>query len=110
MEQSTVCLRVEADFAQMKDEARFYYYDSECHGDNGHNIGYDGNSDSAHRRAYRQGGTCNGGAWKQIGITQKLYFKLDHFTGCRFGLFVYATKETGGQAGFAAFRYDMAAE
>jgi len=43
--------------------------------------------------------------WRKIGITQKLYFKLDFFTGCRFGLFVYATKQTGGKAGFAKFKY-----
>ncbi|HKM35624.1 MAG TPA: family 43 glycosylhydrolase, partial [Lachnospiraceae bacterium] len=36
--------------------------------------------------------------WKKIGITQKLFFMLDHFTGCRFGLFIYATRETGGSA------------
>ena len=30
----------------------------------------------------------------------KLYFKLDHFTGCRFGLFCYAAEETGGSACF----------
>ncbi len=45
------------------------------------------------------------GNWQKIGITQSLYFKLDFFTGCRFGLFVYATKETGGRAGFSNFKY-----
>ncbi len=49
-----------------------------------------------------------GNGWRQIGITQKLYFKLDHFAGCRFGLFFYATKETGGRAGFRDFRYHTA--
>ena len=49
-----------------------------------------------------------GSGWRKIGITQKLYFKLDHFTGCRFGLFVYATKEAGGKAGFCDFRYRTA--
>ena len=88
--QGTVRLRVEADFMQMKDEARFYYYD--------------GDADN------RNGDIDNNGAWKQVGKTHKLYFKLDHFTGCRFGLFVYATKEPGGQAGFAGFRYDTADE
>lgn len=43
--------------------------------------------------------------WKKIGIMKHLYFKLDFFTGCRFGLFVYATKEIGGKAGFADFKY-----
>lgn len=45
------------------------------------------------------------GQWKKIGITQKLYFKLDFFTGCRFGLFMYATKMAGGKAGFMDFKY-----
>ena len=43
--------------------------------------------------------------WKKIGITQKLYFKMDFFTGCRFGLFIYATKQAGGKAGFIDFKY-----
>lgn len=69
--QGSVRLKVEADFFEMRDEARFFYHD--------------------------------GNGWRQIGGTQKLYFKLDHFAGCRFGLFVYATKETGGRAGFSDF-------
>ena len=46
-----------------------------------------------------------GWSWQKIGVDHKLYFKLDHFTGCRFGLFMYSTKETGGQAGFKEFVY-----
>ena len=42
--------------------------------------------------------------WIKAG-EQKLYFKLDHFTGCRFGLFLYATRRTGGEAVFWDFRY-----
>ncbi len=64
-------LRVDLNFAQMTDEARFSYWD--------------------------------GAAWKPIGAVQKLYFGLDHFVGCRFGLFVYATQTTGGKAGFRRF-------
>lgn len=45
------------------------------------------------------------GAWNKIGITHKLYFKLDHFTGCRFALFMYSTGQCGGAADFADFRY-----
>ena len=45
------------------------------------------------------------GQWKKLGKTYKLYFKLDHFTGCRFGLFCYATRETGGSAVFKDFTY-----
>ena len=46
------------------------------------------------------------GEKKPIGPTSKLCFKLDHFTGVRFGLFVYATKEVGGSATFSNFRYE----
>ena len=45
------------------------------------------------------------GKWLQIGTEKKLYFGLDHFCGCRFGLFSYATMETGGSSTFADFRY-----
>ncbi len=45
------------------------------------------------------------GEWRRLGITHKLYFKMDHFTGCRFGLFNYATKEIGGAADFSDFIY-----
>jgi beta-xylosidase len=44
--------------------------------------------------------------WQSIGITQKLYFGLDHFVGCRFGLFLYATQKTGGSASFSHFEYE----
>ena len=46
-----------------------------------------------------------GKGWTPIGVTRKLYFKLDHFTGCRFGLFVFSTKETGGSGSFSNFVY-----
>ena len=41
----------------------------------------------------------------KLGETHKLFFKLDHFVGCRFGLFLFSTKETGGTAEFSGFRY-----
>ncbi len=47
------------------------------------------------------------GKWVPIGIRHKLVFKLDHFTGCRFGLFYYSLKETGGYADFMDFRYGL---
>lgn len=43
--------------------------------------------------------------WKQLGNEHKLSFSLAHFTGCRLGLFMYATKETGGKVYFSDFRY-----
>lgn len=42
---------------------------------------------------------------KKLGITHKLQFKLDHFTGARFGLFIYSTKTIGGSASFADYKY-----
>ena len=41
----------------------------------------------------------------QIGKEHKLYFKLDHFCGCRTGLFMFSTKQTGGTAIFSDFEY-----
>ncbi|MFU0826317.1 MAG: Beta-xylosidase [Lachnoclostridium sp.] len=46
-----------------------------------------------------------GKGWTQIGGSHKLYFRLDHFTGCRFGLFIYGTKEIGGSVRFSEFVY-----
>ena len=42
---------------------------------------------------------------KKLGSDHKLEFKLDHFTGARFGLFIYSTKEIGGNANFSEFTY-----
>lgn len=44
-----------------------------------------------------------GKQWIKIGITQKLYFRLDHFTGCRVGLFLFSTKTVGGIVSFENF-------
>jgi|SRR5690625_604119 len=43
--------------------------------------------------------------FKQLGPDHQLAFKLDHFVGCRFALFSYSTKETGGLARFSKFNY-----
>lgn len=45
------------------------------------------------------------GKWARLGNSLKLYFRLDHFTGCRFGLFVYSTRKIGGEAVFTDFKY-----
>ncbi len=47
----------------------------------------------------------NGSEPKTLGTTCMLEFKLDYFTGARFGLFVYSTKEAGGSADFSNFIY-----
>ncbi|MBR6380201.1 MAG: family 43 glycosylhydrolase [Lachnospiraceae bacterium] len=46
------------------------------------------------------------GASRQIGDVSKLRFRLDHFTGVRFGLFAFSTKQAGGSAAFSDFRYE----
>lgn len=46
-------------------------------------------------------------AWIKLGMTQKMQYKLDHFMGSRFGLFLYATKEIGGSAEFSDFVYHL---
>ncbi len=51
-------------------------------------------------RFFRQ----EGEAWEPLGPVHTMRYALDHFTGCRFGLFLYATRETGGSAAFRRFR------
>ena len=43
--------------------------------------------------------------WKPLGPEHTMTFALDHFTGCRFGLFLYSTREPGGRASFSRFTY-----
>ena len=50
--------------------------------------------------AYEKNGT-----FVPLGGAHKLEFRLDHFTGARFGLCVFATKELGGTAVFREFSY-----
>ncbi|MFC0470160.1 glycoside hydrolase 43 family protein [Halalkalibacter kiskunsagensis] len=47
----------------------------------------------------------DGVSWHQIGQPLHLKYTLDHFMGCRIGLFNYATKEIGGFVDFDYFRY-----
>lgn len=76
--ESTVRIRINADFEDMTDEVEFFYQ--------------------------------NKNRWKRIGKPHKLFFRMDHFMGCRFGLFLYATREKGGKAVFRDFRYLYEAE
>ena len=43
--------------------------------------------------------------WKPLGPEHTMTFALDHFTGCRFGLFLYSTRISGGRAAFSRFTY-----
>ena len=47
----------------------------------------------------------NKDGWEQIGPVHKLYYLLDHFMGCRVGLFLYSTQISGGSADFMNFNY-----
>ena len=78
VQSDTVTLRAVCDFDPGKDTAEFYFVTE----DGGENPEF-----------------------TKLGETHKLYFKLDHFVGCRFGLFLFSTKETGGVAEFSKFRY-----
>lgn len=73
-----VTLRLSACFLNMKDTVEFSYQTFE-----------------------------NPSGFTALGHPHKLYFTLDHFTGCRAGLFLYSTKETGGSAAFADFRFEV---
>ena len=46
-----------------------------------------------------------GADWKPLGPVHIMAYALDHFTGCRFGLFLCAAEETGGSAAFSRFTY-----
>ncbi|MBQ8554391.1 MAG: family 43 glycosylhydrolase [Clostridia bacterium] len=41
--------------------------------------------------------------WVKVGQPHRLVYRLDHFMGCRVGLFMYSTIETGGSAWFTGF-------
>lgn len=78
IEEDVIRLKLEADFTRMRDIATFYY---------------------------RSAGFKRHNPWIRVGREHKLFFKLDHFTGCRFGLVVYSTEKAGGSARFSDFVY-----
>lgn len=48
--------------------------------------------------------------WLEFGAPHQLVYRLDHFMGCRIGLFMYSTKEAGGSALFTGFTYTVEEE
>ena len=70
--QNYVYLKIDCDFTNKKDEAKFSY-------------------------------SLDGNVWKLIGNTLKMTYDIPHFMGYRFGLFNYATKNTGGYVDFDFF-------
>ena len=71
--QKMVYLKVDCDFRDLADLAKFYY-------------------------------SLEGKTWNPIGSKLKMEYTLPHFMGYRFGLFNYATKNTGGFVDFDWFR------
>ena len=49
----------------------------------------------------------SGSEWQIVGQPHQLVYRLDHFMGCRIGLFLHATCETGGTALFRDFTYEV---
>ncbi|MGM9511980.1 glycoside hydrolase family 43 protein [Larkinella sp. GY13] len=50
--------------------------------------------------------SLDGKSWQSIGERLKMPYTIPHFMGYRFGLFNYATQQTGGFADFDYFRID----
>ncbi|WP_255578394.1 endo-1,4-beta-xylanase [Chitinophaga sp. sic0106] len=50
--------------------------------------------------------STNGTDWKPIGGVLQMSYTIPHFMGYRFGLFNFATRETGGQVDFDFFHID----
>ncbi len=46
------------------------------------------------------------GKWEELGVSHPMKYSMDHFTGCRFGLFMYSMKTTGGKVAFSSFVYN----
>ena len=74
---STITLKVICDFSQGKENARFFYYNQQTK------------------------------EYVKLGNNKRLQYSLDHFTGCRFALFNYATVKEGGSATFSDFKYTV---
>ena len=45
--------------------------------------------------------------WQSLGQAHQLFFRLDHFTGNRFGLFVQSRLAAGGEAAFSKFELSV---
>jgi beta-xylosidase len=48
--------------------------------------------------------SLDGKMWSDLGTPHRLRYDLDHFMGCRFGLFCFSTQSPGGFADFDFFR------
>ena len=75
---ATIRLRMDVEYGKDKDVVTYYYREPRA-----------------------------GGKWRRVGAEHKLYFGLDHFSGCRCGLAIYATKMSGGSCVFREFDYHV---
>lgn len=50
--------------------------------------------------------SSDGENWHSIGEPLRMQYRLEHFMGYRFGLYNYATKQTGGFVDYDYFRYE----
>jgi beta-xylosidase len=82
--QSRVYLKIDCDFTGMNDEANNLYA---LNGKDEAKFSY----------------SLDGKVWNPIGNILKMKYDIPHFMGYRFGLFNYATKNTGGSVDFDFF-------
>lgn len=85
LDQDQIYFRIDCDFTGMNDEAKNLYA---LNGKDEASFFY----------------SLDGKVWNPIGNILKMKYDIPHFMGYRFGLFNYATKETGGYADFDWFR------
>ena len=74
---SKITLKLVCDFSQGKENAQFFYFNQQTK------------------------------KYEKLGVDKRLQYSLDHFTGCRFALFNYATVKEGGSASFSDFKYTI---
>jgi hypothetical protein len=85
LDQNKIYFRIDCDFTGMNDEATNLW-------------NLNGNDEASFFYS------LDGKVWKPIGQPLKMFYDIPHFMGYRFGLFNYATKNTGGYVDFDWFR------
>jgi beta-xylosidase len=85
LDQDQIYFRIDCDFTGMNDEANNLYA---LNGKDEAKFSY----------------SLDGKVWNPIGNLLKMKYDIPHFMGYRFGLFNYATKNTGGYVDFDWFR------
>ncbi|MCR4762110.1 MAG: glycoside hydrolase 43 family protein [Lachnospiraceae bacterium] len=78
-----------------------------CAGLNGHQVVLCAETDFTMMKDEARFGFMTPDGMRPCGPAVKLRFRLDHFTGVRFGLFCFSTVTAGGSAAFSGFRLTM---